>query len=76
MGLGRFRPIDGQTAPVTVNPTWLKVRVLQHVVVDLQLLEAMGRVIPLTLLQPGYGARAVRRTPKALASIEAVVAAA
>jgi hypothetical protein len=72
-----FSPIDGQTAPVTVNPTWLKVRVMQHVVVDLGLLEAMGRVIPLTLLQPtvsGYAVRAVRRVPN-VASIEAVVAA-
>jgi hypothetical protein len=59
-----------------VNPTWLKVRVMQHVVVDLRLLEAMGRIIPLTLLQPtvsGYGARAVRRVPN-VASIEAVAA--
>jgi hypothetical protein len=71
-----FGPIDGQTTPLKVNQAWLRVRVLQHVVVDLGLLEAMGRVVPLTLLQPtvsGYGPR-THRAPKTQASIEAVVA--
>jgi hypothetical protein len=71
-----FSPIDGQTTPVTVNQAWLRVRVLQHAVVDLGLLEAMGRVIPLTLLQPtvsGYGPQ-TRRAPKTRASVEAMVA--
>jgi hypothetical protein len=47
-----FGPIDGQTTSLTANQARSRVKVLQHVVVDLGLLEAMGRAIPLTLLQP------------------------
>jgi hypothetical protein len=63
-----FSPINGRTTPLTANQAWLRARVMQNVVVDLRLLEAMGRVVPLTLLipaAPGYGARAVRRAAPA-----------
>lgn len=63
-----FAPIDGRTTPLTADIGWLRSKVMQNVVVDLRLLEAMGRVVPLTLLIPteqGYGARAVRRAAPA-----------
>jgi hypothetical protein len=63
-----FAPIDGHTTPLTADVGWLRSRVMQNVVVDLRLLEVMGRVVPLTLLIPteqGYGARAVRRAAPA-----------
>jgi hypothetical protein len=63
-----FSPIDGRATPLTANQAWLRSRVMRSVVVDLRLLEAMGRVVPLTLLipaAPGYGARAVRRAAPA-----------
>lgn len=68
-------PIDGRTTPLTASQAWLRVKVLQHVVVDLRLLEAMGRVVPLTLLsptEPGRHRVLTRRAPKAQASAEAV----
>jgi hypothetical protein len=69
-----FSPIDGRTTPLTANQVWLRARVMQHVVVDLRLIEAMGRIVPLTLLPPPP--ELVRRVPKARrAAIEAVVAA-
>jgi hypothetical protein len=61
-------PVDGRTTPLTADVGWLRSRVTQNVVVDLRLLEVMGRVVPLTLLipaAPGYGARAVRRAAPA-----------
>jgi hypothetical protein len=65
-----FSPIDGRTTPLTANQAWLRLKVLQHVVVDMKLLQALGRVIPMTLLpqptEPGYGARAVRRAAPAV----------
>jgi hypothetical protein len=64
-----FSPIDGRATPLTANQAWLRSRVMRSVVVDLRLLEAMGRVVPLTLLIPvesGYGARAVRRAAPAV----------
>jgi hypothetical protein len=68
-----FSPGDGRTTPLTATQAWLRLKVMQHVVVDLNLLRALGRVIPMTLLpQPtvaGYGARDVRRAaPAALKS--------
>jgi hypothetical protein len=64
-----FGPIDGRTTPLTTTQAWLRLKVMQHVVVDMRLLQAMGRVVPLTLLpqppEPGYGARAVRRAAPA-----------
>lgn len=67
-----FSPLDGRCTSLTAGQAWLRLKVLQHVVVDMRLLQAMGRVVPLTLLipaAPGYGARAVRRaSPAALIS--------
>jgi hypothetical protein len=53
---------------------WLRVTALQHVVIDLHLLQAMQRVVPVTLLpKPPVSGRALtRRPPKVQASIEAV----
>jgi hypothetical protein len=46
---------------------------MQNVVVDLRLLEVMGRVVPLTLLPAVPRPRVLsRRAPKVQASIEAV----
>jgi hypothetical protein len=64
-----FSPIDGRTTALTTTQAWLRLKVMQHVVVDMKLLQALGRVIPLTLLpqpaEPGYGARTVRRAAPA-----------
>jgi hypothetical protein len=69
-----FSPIDGRTTPLTASQAWLRSRVMQNVVVDLRLLEAMGRVVPLTLLPTVPFPRVLsRRAPKVQASIEAVV---
>jgi hypothetical protein len=40
-----FGPIDGRTTPLTVGQAWLRLKVMQHVVVDMKLMQAMGRVI-------------------------------
>lgn len=63
-----FSPLDGRATPLTADGGWLRSRATQNVVVDLRLLEVMGRAVPLTLLipaAPGYGARAVRRAAPA-----------
>jgi hypothetical protein len=64
-----FSPADGRTTPLTAGQAWLRVKVMQHVVVDMKLLLALGRVIPMTLLpppaEPGYEARVVRRAAPA-----------
>jgi len=79
-----LRPSDGRTTPLTTNQAWLRSRVMQSVVVDLGLLEAMGRVVPLTLLPatvsyaprvPGRTREPVRRASRTQASIGAVAAA-
>jgi hypothetical protein len=52
------RPLDGQVTSLTANQAWLRARVMQHVVVNLRLMETMGRVVALTLLtpaEPSYG---------------------
>jgi hypothetical protein len=43
-------PIDGRATPLTATGAWLQITALQHVVVDLHLLRAMGRFVPVTLL--------------------------
>jgi hypothetical protein len=43
-------PVDGAATPLAAPGAWLRVTALQHVVVDLHLLQAMGRVVPVTLL--------------------------
>jgi hypothetical protein len=73
-----FSPIDGRATPLTANQAWLRSRVMQNVVVDLRLLEAMGRVVPLTLLNPtvpGHHRVLTRRAPKVQVSIEAAATA-
>jgi len=63
-----FSPIDGRATPLTANQAWLRLKVMRHVVVDMNLLRTLGRAIPMTLLpQPteGYGARVVRRAAPA-----------
>jgi hypothetical protein len=52
-----LNPIDGTATPLAAPGAWLRVTALQHVVIDLHLLQAMGRVVPVTLL--------ARRTPPA-----------
>jgi hypothetical protein len=44
--------IDGRATPLTAGQAWLRLKVMQHVVVDMKLMQAMGRVVPLTLLAP------------------------
>jgi hypothetical protein len=53
---------------------WLRVTALQHLVIDLRLLQAMQRVVPVTLLlKPPVSGRVLTRRPlKVQASIEAV----
>ena len=65
-----FNPIDGRTTPLAANRAWLLLRVAQHVVVDLDLMRAMGRAVPLTLVPPveaGQHRVLTRRAPKAAA---------
>jgi hypothetical protein len=71
-------PVDGRITPLTASQAWLRIRVLQHVVVDMRLLQAMGRVVPLTLLSPTVPGRhrvLTRRAPKVQVSIEAAATA-
>jgi hypothetical protein len=73
-----FSPINGRATPLTANQAWLRSRVMQNVVVDLRLLEAMGRVVPLTLLNPtvpGHHRVLTRRVAKVQVSIEAAATA-
>jgi hypothetical protein len=47
-----FNPADGQCTPLAASQAWLRSKVMRHAVVDWKLLQAMGRVVPLTLLPP------------------------
>jgi hypothetical protein len=63
-----FCPIDGRTTPLTVGQAWLRLKVMQHVVVDMKLMQAMGRLYPLTLMaptEPGRHRVLTRRAPAA-----------
>jgi hypothetical protein len=73
-----FSPIDGRTTPLTAGQAWLRLKVMQQVVVDMKLMQAMGRVVPLTLLSPTVPGRhrvLTRRAPKVQVSIEAATTA-
>jgi hypothetical protein len=45
-----LNPTDGTATPLAAPGAWLRVTALQHVVIDLHLLQAMGRVVPVTVL--------------------------
>jgi hypothetical protein len=60
-----FSPVDGTATPLTAPGAWLRVTALQHVVIDLHLLQAMGRVVPVTLL--------AKRVPTALVPLPPAV---
>jgi hypothetical protein len=76
-----FNPIDGAATPLAASGAWIRCTARQHVVVDLHLLHAMGRVVPITLLlrrpTPDLGPvpRATRGRPKNADQAEAVFAA-
>jgi hypothetical protein len=72
-----YSPSDGVATPLTATGAWLRVTALQHVVIDLHLLQAMQRVVPVTLLlkPPVSGRVPARRVPAKRAGIEAVAAA-
>jgi hypothetical protein len=73
-----FSPLDGRCTSLTAGQAWLRSRVIQSVVVDMRLLQAMGRVVPLTLLNPAAPGRhrvLARRAPKVQVSIEATATA-
>jgi hypothetical protein len=61
-----FNAADGRCTPLILVQAWLRVRVQQHVVVDLRVLEAIGRVVPVQLLvKPDVPRGATtRRAPK------------
>jgi hypothetical protein len=75
-----LNPVDGAATPLAASGAWLCVTALQHVVIDLHLLHAMGRVVPVTLLArrtlpaPMPVPAAVRGRPRK-AQADAVVAA-
>ena len=66
---GWFSPLDGRYTPVPLLQAWLRLKVQQHTAVDLRLLEAMGRVVPVQLLARPMSRGATTRR-RALAPVQ------
>jgi hypothetical protein len=68
-----FSPIDGRATPLSAGQAWLRLKVMQQVVVDIKLMQAMGRVVPLILLAPIEPGRHRVLTRRAATACDALV---